>query len=444
MPYPNEFASGESLPSLTQSRSVLEFEGIIHKKDANERHTLPDQVQPNRTIDEITRVVAIDGSIAPGSISNGYPGAEAALMRIAAVVLDLKAIRNPDPKWVPRPSEIRELENCDAVDAVLPGCNVSEAGIINDSPSRFFRRTIFRALQGAVEKGHESLLDTLTAITEPRGPKEIACPLDGCDRTVTPPYLGETTCPCFRKETIYQTDGLRIHERFNDSGPNGQVYTLAQQVTEHLTLVNILRYCEQADHPDFLDETGFIMDGPLAVFGSAAWLHTWIQREVQRIHSQYRHKGHPGILLLGLEKTGHFLEHLKQLDWSDVDGPGQVLPNYLALAPTMEYINRFIVHRPPGSKDFGRQTYYGRKILYKNRNGQHAVVTTPIVNEAGANTACVLLKAFPRLGEVLNILDELSTYLYEDGFAPLVRAHAHAAIPLKSGGEILRKLFAQS
>ena len=37
--------------------------------------------------------------------------------------------------------------------------------------------------------------------------------------------------------------------------------------------------------------------------------------------------------------------------------------------------------------------------------------------------------------------DELSAYLCEDDFAPLVRAHARAAIPLKAGEEILYKMF---
>ena len=443
MPYQNEFASGESLPGLTTSQSVIEFQGAIHVKDANVRHALPDSVNPTRGKDQVTRVIAIDGSVVPSVVRNGYPGAEAALMRIAAVVLDLKAIKNPDPKRIPRPREIREMEQCDALDAVLPGCNVTQRDCPNDSPTKFFRRTIYQTLQGNIEKNHESLLETLTAILSKREPQRIACPIEECEKMVDSP-IGAENCPCPRNEAIYQTDALRIHERFDESGSNGQVYTLVQQVVEQLTLVNILRYCEQANNPEFLRDTAFILDGPLAVFGSAAWLHTWIQREVERIHSKYVREGNPGILLIGIEKTGQFIEHLKQLDWSDQDGPRHVLANKTALAPTMDYINYHIVHRPPNSKDFGRQTYYGRKILYKNRNGQHSVITTPIINDAGVDKNCIRLDVFPRLGEILEIMDELSTYLYEDGFAPLVRAHAHAAIPLKTGTEILHRLFPKS
>ena len=446
MPYKDEFASGESLPGLTTSQSVRDFHGTISTKDVNDQHVLPAIVDPDRHEHQITRVIAIDGSTVGTVVRNGYPGAEAALMRIAAVVLDLQAIRGRNPKWIPRPSDIRRMEDCDALDAVLPGCNVTERDHPDDSPQRFFRRTIYQTLQGRIERGHETLLETLAAITRARPAQQVVCPVEDCPKEVgnghvTPPAAGEARCPCSRREVLYQTDILGIHERFDDLGPNGQVYTLVQQVTEQLTLANILRYCERAGNPAFIRDTAFIMDGPLAVFGSAAWLHTWIQREVERIHSIQVGSGYSGILLVGVEKTGHFMEHLKLLDWSDDDGPRHALPDATAYAPTSEYINQHILHRPAGSNAFGRQTYYGRKVLYKNGKGQHSVITTPIVNDAGRDLNCVDAEAFPRLGEVLGIMDDLSTYLYEDGFAPLVRAHAHAAIPLKAGAEILHKLF---
>ena len=440
MPYEGEFASGESLPDLLTSKSVLDFQGAISVKDANEKHPLPDTVEGGRFPDHITRVIAIDGSVVSAPVRNGYPGAEAALLRIAAVVLDLEKIRNPDPTRIPRPSEIREMERCDALDAVLPGRNVTEKDYPNDSPRRFFRRTIYRALDGPIEAGHESLLDTLTAITKDRDGGEIRCPIKDCSERLIPSD-GCTPCHCPRKQEIYPTDALRLHERFDETGPNGQVFTLAQQVTEHLALVNILRYCEKAGNPAFIRDTAFIMDGPLALFSTSAWLHIWIGKEIERIHARYAHEHHPGILLIGVEKTGQFLEHLKQLDWSDRHGPSAVLPNRTAWAPSKDYVHQYIVNRPADAKAFGSQTYYGRKLLYKNRSGQHSAITTPIVNAAGNDKNCTEISAFPRLGEALNILDDLSTYLYEDGFAPLVRAHAHAAIPLKAGTEILHQLF---
>lgn len=121
----------------------------------------------------------------------------------------------------------------------------------------------------------------------------------------------------------------------------------------------------------------------------------------------------------------------------------QRLPNCTALAPDIAYIHKHIALRPPNAKPYGEDTYYGRKVLYKNKAGQHSVVMTPIVDDKGQDLSYVDESAYPRIGEALDIMDELSTHLYQDGFAPLVRAHAHAAIPLKTGSRIPKRIFSE-
>ena len=240
---------------------------------------------------------------------------------------------------------------------------------------------------------------------------------------------------------IYETDLLRAHERFEENGSSEQAFTAIRSVIEHLTLVNILRYFERTSSLSVFRDTAFIMDGPLALFGMPAWLKYHIEPEIARLHNKARERGDPGILLIGIEKSGQFLDHLAELDWLDKGGPRERLPNRTALAPDMNYIHKHIVLQPLEAKPYGEATYYGRKVLYKNKAGQHAVIMTPIVNESGHDYHCVDETAYPRIGEALDILDELHTYLYKDGFAPLVRAHAHAAIPLRTGARILAEIF---
>ena len=268
------------------------------------------------------------------------------------------------------------------------------------------------------------------------------CPLDERGRWVTPKQ-GLGTCNCRLGEVIYETDSLRTHERFEEYGSSAQAFTAVQQAIEHLTLVNILRYFERTKSLGVFRDTAFIMDGPLAIFGMPAWLKDYIEPEIARLHDKSQKRGDPGILLLGIEKSGQFLDHLKELDWMENEGPRQRLPNGAALVPDIDYIHEHIVLRPLNAKPYGKDTYYGRKVLYKNRSGQHSVIMTPIVNASGRDPHCVDETAFPRLGEALDIMDELSTHLYQDGFAPLVRAHAHAAIPLRTGARILESLFSE-
>lgn len=439
MPYQNEFARGDSLWQLTESPSVQEFKGVIKYSEDQEVHELPTRLEPQRGISNVTRVVAIDGSTVIHKVQNGYPGAEAALFNLAAIVIKLQAIRDIPRNYIPSPSEIRDMEQCRTMSAVLPGCNVVRQNEPGDSPKRFFRATISKEMEARLDPDHETLLETLRAITTNRTSR-IDCPIDNCPNQVTP-QRGTVRCNCERGETIYEIDALRTHERFEENGSSEQAFTAIRIAIEHLALVNILRYFERTNSLDVFRDTAFIMDGPLAIFGMPAWLKYHIEPEIARLHKKAQEQGGPGIMLMGIEKSGQFLNHLNELDWSKKEGSRQRLPNCTALVPDIAYIHKHIVLRPSDAKPYGEATYYGRKVLYKNRVGQHSVVMTPIVNDNGRDQHCVDEVAYPRIGEALDIMDELATHLYKDGFGPIVRAHAHAAIPLKAGTRILAEIF---
>ena len=446
MPYQNEFARGDSLWRLMESPSVQEFKGVIRYSEGQKPHELPARLEPPRGTNNIKRVIAIDGSTVTHRVQNGYPGAEAALLHLAAIVIELQAIRKIPRNYIPSPSEMRDMEQCDTLSAVLPGRNVVRRDKPADSSKRFFRATISQELEAArLDPEHETLLETLRAITLGRQDARITCPIDECllkdPGKWVMPEQGAIVCNCEKGEAIYETDVLRAHERFEEFGSSEQAYTAIRQVIEHLMLVNILRYFERTVRLGVFRDTAFIMDGPLAIFGMPAWLKYYIESEIARLHKKAQEQGGPGILLMGIEKSGQFLDHLNELDWVENEGPRQRLPNCTALAPDIDYIHKHILLRPPDAKPYGSATYYGRKVLYKNRAGQHSVVMTPIVNAHGHDQRCVSEAAYPRIGEALDIMDELATYLYKDGFAPLVRAHAHAAIPLKAGTRILAKIF---
>ena len=180
MPYQNEFAKGESLWRLIENPSVKEFKGAIRYSDGHQAHELPTRLEPQRRIGNIKRVVAIDGSTITHKVQNGYPGAEAALLNLAAIVIKLQAIQNIPRNYIPGPSEIRDMEQCRTLSAVLPGCNIIRQDELGDSPKRFFRMTISKELEARLDQEHETLLETLRAITVGRSNEGINCPIDEC------------------------------------------------------------------------------------------------------------------------------------------------------------------------------------------------------------------------------------------------------------------------
>ena len=444
MPYENEFATGESLWRLLENKSVKRFQGEILVRTSPEPHEFPPSLTINRGRDSVSRIIAIDGSDVPHQVQNGFPKAEAALLNIAAVVIKtdaLRAIRRDD---IPSPSQLRDLEQPKTMSAVLPGPNVVGKTHKQNTPTKYFRSTMREELEFKLDPNHESLLETFLTITEParRSGATFRCPIVDCDKRLSRPDA-DIICPCEKKEPVYPTDSLRIQERFYDNMSSRQAFTAFRQVTEHLLLINILRYFYQYGNPAIFDDIAFIMDGPLAIFGMPAWVKQYIQDEIARIHNGLIERGGSGLLIMGIEKTGEFLDHFQELDWLPSEGPRQRVDNGAILVPTTEYIYRYINPNPNTDKAYGEAVYYGRKLMYKSKVGQHSVLMIPMVNVEARKPNSISQKAFPRLNDALNIIDSLYTHLYQDGFAPLVRANAHAAIPLRTGQRILENLFDQ-
>lgn len=443
MPFQGERATGESLWQLEDNASVKAFRGMIRTREPQGAHELPTAVSPPRRQRVVKRIIAIDGSTVTKAVQNGFPKAEAAMFNAAVIVIKTDELNSFGQKaQVPSPSQLRDLEKVRTMSAVLPGQNVIGKTTEEDTPKKFFRSTIRQELNFSLDPAHESLIETFLAITQnaQASDRQFQCPIEDCECRISR-MVRDSHCNCDQKEQLYPTDSLRTHERFYDNSSSEQAFTAFRMVTEHLLLVNIIRYFHRMHPPQWFDEMAFIMDGPLAIFGMPAWLKEHIQTEVTRIHDDLVRKGHAGLLLMGMEKSGEFLDHLEELDWDQTKGARQRLANGTALAPTTDYIFRHIRPNPNSDKAYGQAVYYGRKILYKNRAGQHAVVMTPIVNHVGRERNGTDLRAFPRLGEALDIMDDLHTHLYRDGFIPLIRAHAHAAIPLRQGQRILQDLF---
>ena len=441
MPYENEYATGESLWRLLDNASVKQFQGEILVRNAPQPQEFPPSLYIERGTDSVSRIIAIDGSDVTRQVQNGFPKAEAALVNLAGVVIktdQLHAIGRDD---IPSPSQLRDMESVKTMSAVLPGPNVVGKTKPQDSPTKFFRWTMRKELDFKLDPDHESLLETFLAITKnARSPNStFQCPIVDCTRPLRRPHM-DSPCDCDQQEPIYPTDSLRIQERFYDNMSSQQAFTAFRQVTEHLLLINILRYFHNKGDAAMFDDIAFVMDGPLAIFGMPAWLKGHIQNEIERIHQDLLAQGRRGLLLIGIEKTGEFVDHFEELDWLRVEGARQRLLNDTILIPTTEYIYRHI-NPSTSDKAYGEAVYYGRKLMYKNAVGQHAVVMTPIVNEEGRKPNSTGPDVFPRLNDALNIIDSLYTHLYRDGFAPLVRSNAHAAIPLRIGHRILDSLF---
>ncbi|MBL0924294.1 MAG: hypothetical protein IBJ12_07490 [Sphingomonadaceae bacterium] len=440
MPYEGEFATGESLLSLERSEALREFQGSVRKREEADAPN-PAVLTVPRNSWMPNRVVAVDGSTINVPVDNGFPMADVSLLKVALVSIDLSKL-NLREREIPSPRVFYEMERAHTFDKVLPGANIIRPNVQGDTPKDFFREVVQETLEGKIGAAHESLIDTVRAITanRERVGKRPRCPVEDCENELG---IGEGRyeCGCERKAALYEADIFRFSERFSDVSSNGEAHGEVRHLVEVLSLVNVLRFFASKDETlGYLRDNVFILDGPLALFGHAAWLAPYVRDEICRINDKCRNKGFD-LAVFGVEKSGAFVEHFNQIDMTPEGGPRSKYAKKTAIALEARYINRNIALRPEDAKPHGKDTYFGRKVLYKTATGDHAVITTAIANEASRDLYRNDEPCYPRVGDILNVLDHLATYLYTDGFMPLVRANAHAAIPLRRGTDIIHGLF---
>lgn len=446
MGFENEFASYEPLRRILDSPKVqlLQNRLRIRKRDEqeNEQEEFEDSIinKSDLTSDFIPDyIIAIDGSYQPSKVENGFPGAELGYITISAVLIIEKSVWEFAKQEFIDPKKFRETEKASTIDTVIPGCNVIIQG--EKSAKASMRRALFEELQNtrAFEEG-ETLLETyehlfrikLEKDKEVGDRRKPQSPIDGVDQEMTYNF-GQYTCP-HSGETLYSTDAMRLHELMNPSGTNGEMYGQIMQMFEKLWLIHILRSFEKKEWLNLLDRVAFVLDGPLACFSTWSWINKSIIKEIARINNLQKKQTERDLLIFGIEKSGTFYNHFEEIN-TKVDGTTDRFPNQSAFLLSDDYIKRNIIFSE-SEKLYGQDTYFGRKLFYKTKTGYIIVPVLAFFNDHQQNLETARTDQYPRLADLMNVLDELVSSRYPNSVSPLVSAHAEAAIPLNLGKRI--------
>ena len=216
----------------------------------------------------------------------------------------------------------------------FPGRNAAR----NDgaSPRQWFREMIDREIRDT-RFGDESFAETLEALLGDN--RKIRCPAEACAQReiiVTGP-CAVSECPTCGI-SILLTDGLRIHEQFEEHKSTNECHSRFRDALEILALMNIHRYLVKTkEGRDAIANTAFVVDGPLAAFGTVAVLARAVHDELRRIQECLRADEVELLVMSGI-KTGPFVEHFEELDRAPE--PGRRVPAGLLLSSRQQLCSR--------------------------------------------------------------------------------------------------------
>lgn len=367
---------------------------------------------------EITTVIAIDGGYTETFVREEYPSACIAFFTFGPLLFKLSDLRGLDAKRFIAPEDLQKLKNIERYTLVLPTKGIRHEG--QPSLAATIRKAVFDFFEQKRGADGEQLMTSLRWFLFRRWRRspdeslqiELAhCPFD-CGQGLIPFQFGdaaERRCPtCDRP--VYLTDVFRLHERVDEetggSGIAGYVMTMLEQLVLVHLIHSILNMKES-----LLRQILFIKDGPLAFFGLVAPLYKPMRDLVEYLLSEPRGSAGPTIRLVGLEKSGAFVEHAASIQDRLKTG------SYLVVGD--DYIRKYIIPGGNASTSYGQNTYYGQKVFFRAKTGEMHVATVPATAYTGNPTP----QSIPHLDEILGLVGELKCSMYDNALIPVALAN---------------------
>jgi len=379
-------------------------------------------------------VISFDGSPHEVAAREEYPSTRIGYIQVAGVLVHLEELLGQQNAHLVDPAVIHEATQEALHSMVLPGSNVCrpDMATVKDSWRAevydIFRDysvedipllDIYMLLVGKSDKQspHGGVIVARCSATPDCSARDIEVPVEGVN------------CPSCGGR-IFPTDALRIHEEVSEEHGNATALGRLMTVLEQITMVAYLHFLSQRQ-ARIVGYVGFILDGPLALFGPQAWLHTAILAFIHDLYDTLSDQRLRIPVIVGIEKGGQFAEHAAAID-------GRI-PRQHIMPLSDDYIYQHILtFRSSSNSAFGRDTYYGQKFFYKTAQGQMLTITIP--KPAGPVNDPHDPTHYPILPDTLALLDRIGTSLYKDAVIPVALAHSYASIPLRTGSKVLTLL----
>lgn len=382
----------------------------------------------------IKTILAVDGGFTDVAIRQDFPSSTCCFFQFGALLFKTKDLHELHTKEFISPEDMSTLKKIARVKLVVPtkGIRLKDSDSLRNSVRKviyeFFKREKLNHSQG------DSLLDTLAWFIFHRYKNEKD--KTNHDRQWSLSRNPATNEPLdfVLKESemssggtfkingidtpIYLTDVFRLHELVDDETGGSGISVYLASVIEHMLALHSIRFW--MTKAGQMNQTLFIMDRPTGFFGQTANMHKPMNDLVCWLFDNM------GLYWAGLEKSGSFVDHAREIQKSMDNGSVLILSD--------EYIFKYI---SPGNEDpkrpYAHTSYYGHKVIFKTPAGQMYVVSLP-VRKLEKKPSKQDLK---NLDVILTHIEQLKCDMYESALLPVALANKLVSLAAHPSSQIL-------
>jgi hypothetical protein len=449
MPYSNETAPRLGHVPVVNNQAIQEafsrWEVVQARPDDD--HGIKSLCKPLSDLVEISEAsdvcfaITVDGSDSEVEATREHPTVKVGFIRVAGSFVDLDKLASSGEGAFVNPVELHHSHVESAFDMTLPGSGLVIPG---QSGVDTWRQELDRFF-GDIRFDDDSPLTLADALlilhgSPDRPASELtlgACPVcrakDFASDVKLKAGKNGGRCP-FCNAVLYISDALRTHEEYVPEGSNQTALTRVMLVAERLMTLSYVQhiYTTAPKPEDVFRQTLFITDGPLGLFGVVAPLKRRFQAYNDSMYRWAETKGIAAPFLVGIEKSGRFVEHAELI--------ADMIPEGNVMMLSTEYINRMTGRAQENV--YGRDEFYGRRFIYRTTSGDPLVITVPprsgVLPYEGAGAED--FSSYPTLRTVCEVLDSVRTRLYANAVIPVALAHSSASLPLGVGHSVLRAM----
>lgn len=403
---------------------------------------------PDAEFDLPQKIISIDGSNYEASVREELPFTRVGFVKISNLLIKRNDFKKLSDGVFVNPFKVAKMsQNNTFLSFALPSTNMCYKGEYNVRNS--FRKAMDEALYHCrflESDSSTSLMTTLFRMSALRSEKVgtdkdkmilFKCPLCNSENLELWDVPEIQRCP-YCGNVVYPSDCLRIWEDVGDLSSNQSALTRFTNALMHLLVVHYIRFLKEKCPDSYLNALAdlcFIINGPLAIFGNPAWLHSSILKYLYDVNKELTDSGRHPIIVMGVLKSGPICDYFKII--------GSHVAKNSIFSVSDEFRDKYInFNRQPSSTTFGAETYYGHDFLLKTENGKLYVFNALLPyrdkhNKAKFKSEKANLLNYPNIGTYVKLIKEFECDLDSSSIVPIALAKKYATISLEPGGKVL-------
>jgi hypothetical protein len=366
----------------------------------------------------IKYILAVDGGYTTVEVKKSFPSSQIAFFQFGALLFNVKDLEDLSEKPFIFPEDMNKLHNLQRFKLAIPIKNI----ISNDQFS--LKNSVRKAIYDFFMKSRDSssFMETLSWFlfeeykSNPRDSYTLGSnPLEHCSGSVELKKV-QMNQQDYTFNTpdgiIFLTDVFRLHEAIDEDFGAGGILGYITRLIEQLIIVHFIRFIYKYQRAA-LNEFLFIIDGPLSFSGQTANMHKPMRELCNFL------KEDNNLFLVGLEKSGPFVEHAQEICLSKSGITALKNGQYLILSNS--YIYKYIIPGDPVRMHYGSSSYYGGKVIFNSSDGQVIVLSVPISdNDVIKNPT---KDDYHNLEAILINIKKLKCDMYDDAIVPVALAN---------------------